>query len=422
MAGGMERAPERGETVRVLAAAAGIYTAQSAIGGLSFQALPAVLRSAGAGLELVGLASLCMLPWALKFLWAPAVERFRQRPGGGRRSRPLILAGQGAAIALIAFLAGVTPQETPAALFITLGLAAVVAATTDIACDGFMVERLTGANRAWGGMFQVGGGYAGVMLGGGLFLVLVDRLGWTPAVWTLVGLLTLLTLPAWLAVEPPLTAPAARALTPPSLAAAFAAPDVRFGLAAVLIFQPGLRLVHGLAAPFLVDRGFNLELLGLLHGGAGTVASLGGALLAGLAARRWGAANLLRPTLLLEAGVFSALALAALRQAHIPAPALAGLLLALSTVTGAAFVVLYTAMLGWTSLRQPGVDFTVFQCADALVAAIAGYGGALLAARLGYEASFGLAAAAAVGAAASLSWLRSPRAVQPETIQPGAPG
>lgn len=411
---------------RVLLTVAGIYTTQSAIGGMSFQALPAVLRSHGAGLELVGLVSLFMLPWALKFLWAPAVERFRQRPGGVRRSRLIILAGQGVAFGLLALLAALSPGEAPLALFLLLAAVAVVVATVDIACDGFTVERLTPATRGWGGAVQVGGGYAGMMLGGGLFLVLVDRAGWTPAVCAMVGLLVLLTLPVLLSPEPPLAGVGedrgegqGEDRHRPSLAAAFARPDVRWGLVVVLVFQPGLRIVQGLMAPFLIDRGFDLALLGMLHGVVGTAASLLGALLAGLAARRWGADALLGPAVLAEATVFLALLAAALAPG-LPVAALVGLLLALAAVTGAAFVVLYTAMMGWTSLRQAGVDFTLFQCADAMVAALAGYGGALLAGTLGYKAGFGLAAGAALAAAALLPALRARIGTVPlDAAQPG---
>lgn len=389
-------------TVRVLVAVAGIYTIQSTIGGMSFQALPAVLRSTGAGLELVGLVSLFMLPWALKFLWAPAVERFRQRPGGIRRSRLIILGGQGLAFALLGLIALLTPAETPLGLFLLLAVVAVVVATSDIACDGFTVERLTPATRGWGGAVQVGGGYAGAMLGGGLFLVLVDQAGWTPAVLAMVGFLALLTLPTVFIPEPPLaTSPARIAPHRPSLGAAFARADVRWGLVAVLAFQPGLRIVQGLMGPFLIDRGFDLTLLGMLHGGPGTVASLSGVLLGGMAARRWGADALLRPVVLIEAAVFLALLVAALSPA-LPMTVLIGLMLVLTIVTGAAFAILYTAMMGWTSLQQAGIDFTLFQCADAMVAALAGYGGALLAGALGYKAGFGLATAAALAAAVLL--------------------
>lgn len=70
---------------RVLTVVAGIYITQSAIGGLTFQGIPAVLRAEGAGLDVIGLVSLLMLPWALKFLWAPALERLRLPLGRHRR-------------------------------------------------------------------------------------------------------------------------------------------------------------------------------------------------------------------------------------------------------------------------------------------------------------------------------------------------
>ena len=56
---------------RILVAIIGIYLVQSLIGGFTFQGIPAALRASGASLEVVGMFSLIMVPWALKFLWAP---------------------------------------------------------------------------------------------------------------------------------------------------------------------------------------------------------------------------------------------------------------------------------------------------------------------------------------------------------------
>ena len=53
------------------------YAAQSVIGGLTWGGLATVLRDRGLPLDQIGLVSLLMLPWALKFLWSPFVERAR---------------------------------------------------------------------------------------------------------------------------------------------------------------------------------------------------------------------------------------------------------------------------------------------------------------------------------------------------------
>ncbi len=79
----------------------GIYVIQSTICMFTFQGLPAIFRAEGISTANIGLLSLIMLPWALKFLWAPQVERYRKvgqssrlyisytrgyRPGGFNRA------------------------------------------------------------------------------------------------------------------------------------------------------------------------------------------------------------------------------------------------------------------------------------------------------------------------------------------------
>lgn len=381
---------------RVLPVIAGIYVTQSAIGGLTFHGVPAVLRQSGIALELIGLVSLFMLPWALKFLWAPPVERLRIRVDGGRRSRRIVLAGQLLTIGLVAGLALVEPTAAPVALLVVLALAAVITATVDTACDGYAIEQLTPETRRWGNTAQVGGGYVGAMIGGGLFLVLVAWQGWAAAALGLACLLVVLTLPMALTPEPS-RPPSEPGAPRPSLAAAWARPSVRWGLAVVLVYQAGLRLSQGMVPPFLVDSGFDLRLIGFSSGFGGTLASLAGTGLAGLAIRRRAPEAALRPAVLAQLLVLCGFALAA-ASGNVPEYALVGLLLLKGFVTGASFVVLYTAMMGWASLRQAGVDFALFQCADAGMAAVAGLGGGVLAGALGYGACFGLSAGLALAA------------------------
>ena len=66
---------------RLLPAIAGIYISQTLLTAMTTQALPALLREAGASLQAVGLTALWWLPWGLKFVWAPWVERLRLPPG-----------------------------------------------------------------------------------------------------------------------------------------------------------------------------------------------------------------------------------------------------------------------------------------------------------------------------------------------------
>ncbi|STD95614.1 yersiniabactin-iron transporter permease YbtX [Escherichia coli] len=168
-------------TGRVIFAIAGVYVTQSLVSALSMQSLPALVRAAGGSLALAGATTLFMLPWALKFIWAPWIERWRLPPGSQeRRSRMLILRGQVALAAILTIVAAIGwfgreggfPDTQIVALFVLFMVAGTVASTIDIASDGFCVDQLTRTGYGWGNSVQVGGSYLGMMCGGGVFLML----------------------------------------------------------------------------------------------------------------------------------------------------------------------------------------------------------------------------------------------------------
>src|SRR5262245_57077938 len=102
-------AADRLPFVRIFVAIGGIYVAQSLVSGLTFQALPALLRAQGASLDRIGLVSLALLPWALKFLWAPWIERYRH--GAAGRSRRIIVIGECAVAVILVAAAMREPSE-----------------------------------------------------------------------------------------------------------------------------------------------------------------------------------------------------------------------------------------------------------------------------------------------------------------------
>ena len=70
---------------------ASLYFSQGLPYGFFTQALPALMREKDASLPLIGLTSFLVLPWALKFLWAPLVDRYGSHRLGRRRSWILTL-------------------------------------------------------------------------------------------------------------------------------------------------------------------------------------------------------------------------------------------------------------------------------------------------------------------------------------------
>lgn len=372
---------------RLLLAAGGIYTAQSLVGGLTFLGVPAVLRAENVALDRIGLVSLAMLIWALKFLWAGPVERRRIGKGGRRRSRELILAGEAVVVlALVGLgLAGGTDFSVILGLLILMALAS---ATVDIACDAFLIEQFPENQRGLANVVQVGGGYLGMIFGSGLFVAAYAALGWVAASLVLAALVLLFSVP--MATVGEFTVPTAPRATA-GLLNAVRRPEIRIGILMAITFELGGRLAQALTGPFLVDAGLPLATLGLLNGGGGVVAGLAGTAAGGALAHRFGVVRAMRSV----AGLH-VLSLAALASAVLLASEHLYLLVSLfvleSAVMAAGFVTSYARLMSLASPEQPGVDFTLFQCASAIAAAICGMSGAMLAARAGYAPVFALAA------------------------------
>lgn len=388
---------------RTFPAIAGIYTVQSLIGGFTFVGLPSVLRTEGVSLGLIGLVSLLMLPWGLKFLWAPVVERIRQPSQRARRTRVVILWCQAAAIAAMA-VAALSELNAVFVLAAALTVMALASTCTDIACDAYTIENFPGRLRALGNIAQVGGGYTGFVLGSGLFLVLVAQTGWTVATLALCLVVTLGTL--LFLLTPPERAAAPSKETPserPSLRTALRNSKVRLGLLISILFELGIRLVMPLMSLYLVDKGAPLAWIGVLNGAGGAAAGLFGTLLGGITVARFGAPAAVKTAVTLQTATLLVLAAAAFGDA--PLLLVAGLMLLSMVISAFGFVSVYSVTMDLASLKQAGVDFSLFQSAGALTAAVLGVTAAQIAQAAGYPASFALAAAASLLALVTLPLL-----------------
>jgi MFS transporter (putative signal transducer) len=378
-----------------------LYVGQSIISGVTFSALPSVLRDRGLPLDQIGLTYLAVLPWVLKFLWAPAIERYRLPSTGPSRSRSIVLIGGliSAACFVLAAVIGPTSFVPLMALFMVVAFAA---STVDIACDGHAVESLSERYHGWGNAAQVGGAYLGSAIGSGLFLVLVARVDWAQAMIVMAALLVLLGLPFIL--SPAITPVDVRSHRP-SLRDALIRPEMRKGLALAALYAVSQKWGLAMLGPFLVDSGLDLDSLGIVNGVGGMILGFGCALLGGALVRLWGAWAIMVLALILQAVTLSGVAAAAWigGASHM---LLLGLALASSSaIMALGFVALYAQFMALSDPRQAGIDFTLLQCMDALVSMIGGIGAGWIAQHFGYSACFGLAAILVILATAPVALL-----------------
>ncbi|WP_262296752.1 MFS transporter [Microvirga sesbaniae] len=409
-----------GSPLAVILAIGGLYVGQSIIGGVTFSALPTVLRDRGFPLDQIGLTYIAVLPWVLKFLWAPAVERFRLPPAGSSRSRSIVLTGgliSGICFLLAAFI-GPTSFVPLMALFVVVAFAA---STADIACDGHAVESLSIRYHGWGNAAQVGGAYLGSAIGSGLFLVLVAQFDWPLAMIAMATLLVLLGLPFVLSPAP---IPNGGRSHHPSLRDALNRAEMRKGLGLAALYAVSQKWGLAMLGPFLIDSGLDLGALGMINGAGGMIIGFGCAVLGGGLVRLWGSRSVMIIALVLQA-----IALSGLAAVAVTGGGSRGLLLCLALASSSAimafgFVALYAQFMALADPRQAGIDFTLLQCMDALVSMAGGMGAGWIAQHYGYGACFGLSAFLALLATLPVSLLSArPKRLEGATTrhQPGRP-
>ena len=386
------RAETKAPRWSVLLLLGALYFCQGLPFGFFVQALPTVLRSQGLSLEQVGLTSLLALPWAAKFLWAPAVDRFGTRRGW-------ILTLQAASVAVLLGLALFVPVDATSALVVATFVTNLLSATQDVATDGLAVRLLPEQDRGLANGLQVGAYRLGMILGGGGLLMTFEWLGWRGTFGFMAAVVLAATIPVWLSKEPPALDGQS---TQASLRSFFAQPGALALVAGLLVYKAGEAAGTGMLRPFLVDRSYTLADVGFVLGTVGFVAGLAGALFGGAVAGRW------RRGALYTFAVFQALAVAAYGVVALLPPS-AGLMAAVVALehftSGTATVSLFTAMMDRCRPEAASTDYTVQ--ASAVVVATGGMSAlsGFSAAQLGYAGHFFASAVLAVGALAVVRWI-----------------
>lgn len=386
-----------------------LYFSQGVPFGFFMQAVPVVLRQQNYDLKWIGLSSLLALPWGLKWIWAPLVDRVYSRRFGRRRSWivPLQL------LSVLAFgvLALLPVERALTGLIVGCFVSSALAATLDIATDGLAVELLEPDERGLGNGVQVGAYRLGMVAGGGGLLIVFDRIGWSVALQSMAALLLVASVPVVLHKEQH----ASDIRVPPLTGTGFVKqPGVWLWLLVLVVYKTGDAFATGMLRPFLVDAGLSLSDIAVLLGSVGSLASLLGAAVGGSLSSRLGSQRALTLFALLTAVCLAGYAAAAAFPALGAGQALGLVLVSLEhVVSSMATVALFACMMSYCRKGSEGGDYTlqasvVVGCTGT-ASALSGFS----AASLGYTSHFALAAVftlcVAFALGSSTRWLERSR-------------
>lgn len=343
-----------------------LYWAQGLPVGFMTHALPVILRSEGLSLAQIGGFGLLMLPWSLKVLWAPWVDR-------SGHYRAWIIPTQLGSVLLLLVLAFFPPQALVEphylwVFFLLLLSINTLGATQDIASDGLAVNQLSRSQQQWGNTLQVIGSRLGFIVGGGAVLWCLDIYSWQITFMLLAGLVMLNTLP--ILCYPPRQQRCAQAVSTAfswaklkqNLAYFYATPELKAWLWVLLSFKLADGFSGPVLKPLMVDLGLSLQQIGLYITMLGAVAALIGAGLGGLCLKycsRGRALLLFSLAKVLSLWAYAQLAAAYTQGRTIETWVIYSVNAAEDAVSSMLLVVMLTLVMQYSRPSTAGTDFTL---------------------------------------------------------------
>jgi PAT family beta-lactamase induction signal transducer AmpG len=252
---------------------------------LTSKTLQAWMTTANVDLATIGFFSLVTLPYSLKFVWAPVMDRYIP-PFLGRR-RGWVLITQILLLLAIAAMSLHDPRQGLKMLAVNAIAIAFFSASQDISLDAYRTDVLENREMGAGAAVFVLGYRIAMITTGALAFFLADRMPWQ-TVYVILSLLILVgVVTTFVAPEPVLNdAP------PKSLAQAVVLPFADFFQRAgvgrallvllfIVVYKYSDSLAGSMTTPFLLQAGFSQTEVGAVFLGAGVIATIVGVLAGG---------------------------------------------------------------------------------------------------------------------------------------------
>jgi len=223
------------------------------------------------------------LPYALKFIWSPLMDRYVP-PLLGRRRGWMFLTQVALALG-IAAMAMSSPTDSLWMLGCAALWVAFVSASQDVVIDAYRTDVLRSNERGMGAAVGVFGYRIAMLASGAMALMLVEEIGWRTTYFLMAALMLVGMATAWLAPEPEAPAVPPRTLRDAvvqPLRDLFSRPGALALLGLVMLYKFGDALAGTLTTAFLIRGvGFSPFDVGAVNKGLGLAALLFGAIAGG---------------------------------------------------------------------------------------------------------------------------------------------
>lgn len=371
-----------------------LYVAQSIPMSFFSTVVPVIMRQEAYSLESIGYLQLVKLPWILKFLWAPFIDKNCQ---SRRDYRRWIIFSELFYAMIILGISFFELSTDFTAIIIMMVIAFTASATQDIATDAFAILSLSRDERGVGNSMQSSGSFIGTLMGSGVLLVVYHYLGWQILLICLALFVTLALIPLYSIKKKAISqkgAPPSKAVSMGDIGSFFRQKNIGRQVFLLVIFYSGIIGILTMIKPFLVDVEFSVLEIGLMSGVYGTSVAVVMAMLVGHLIRRVGR----RPMIIIVSFLMMSASLffytMSLSTAS-PAILFIGIAMVWGSY-GAASVMIYTIAMDVVRPGREGTDFTIQIVITHLSSLIIAVSSGKIADMIGYSGLFGIEAVMSV--------------------------
>jgi MFS family permease len=263
-----------------------LYIAQSVPMTFFSTVLPVIMRQNHFSLTSIGLLQLIKLPWILKFIWAPTIDKSTKKINDYKHwifSAEIIYA---LLIFIVAFL---NLNVNFSLIVIFLLLAFTASATQDIATDAFAIIILKKDERSIGNSMQSGGSFMGTLIGSGVLLIIYAKYGWKTLIFSLAAFVIIALIPLLFYKNQNITYNKnTKKISFKDIYSFFRQKNIGKHIILLISFYTAIIGILTMSKPWLVDLGFSLSQIGLFFGVYGPISGFVTAFIAGIIIKKIG--------------------------------------------------------------------------------------------------------------------------------------
>ena len=364
-----------------------LYIAQQIPMSFFATVIPVIMRQEKFSLSSIGFTvAILKVPWILKFLWSPVVDRFNVSVNDYKR---WILLSELVFAVLIFSVAFFDLMASFYVILTLIILSFFASANGDIATDALATQTFDRKNKSMLNSMQSMGSFGGAMIGGGLLLWLYKQINWYHLTPFLAFVVIIALLPMFFNNKIAITRDhsVAKSVSMQDIFRFFTQRGVGKQIGFLLLFYVSMIGTLAILSPYLVDLGYNIKQIGTMRGFFGPAVGLLASFTGGLIIRKIGRHHsriLFAILILFTTFYFYFIS----KNAHPEIQLLYIGILLLWGSYGMATVVVYTLAMDFARKGKEGTDFTI----QTVITHLSGIGIAMLsgkiADRFGYSNLF----------------------------------